>query len=274
MKHADIISQLTNRQKADLLTGRDFWTTARIEAPEIPSAFLSDGPHGTRKQAAASDHIGLNASLPATCFPTAASMANSWNEKLGQQMGAALGEEAAAQKIHVLLGPGVNMKRNPLCGRNFEYFSEDPYLAGKMAASYIRGIQSNGVSACVKHFALNDQELRRMVIDSVADERTMRELYLTAFEMAVKEGGTWSLMSSYNKVNGTYANENRHLLQDILRKEWGYEGIVVTDWGGCNDRVQGVLAGNELEMPACRYGADDVFQALEEGTLPAKAFHD
>ena len=271
MKHADIISQLTNRQKADLLTGRDFWTTRGMENPHIPPAFLSDGPHGIRKQAAASDHIGLNASLPATCFPTAASMANSWNEKLGQQLGAALGEEAAAQHIHVLLGPGVNIKRNPLCGRNFEYFSEDPYLTGKMAASYIRGIQSNGISACVKHFALNDQELRRMVINSAADERTMREIYLTAFEMAVKEGGTWSLMSSYNKVNGTYANENLHLLRDILRKEWGYEGIVVTDWGGCNDRVQGVLAGNELEMPACRYGADDVFLALEAGTLPAEA---
>jgi len=271
MKHSDIISQLTKRQKADLLTGRDFWTTVGMEIPRIPSAFLSDGPHGIRKQAAASDHIGLNASIPATCFPTAAAMANSWNEELEQQMAAALGEEAAAQKVNVLLGPGVNIKRNPLCGRNFEYFSEDPYLAGKMAASYIKGIQSNGISACVKHFALNNQEYRRMVSDSVVDERTLRELYLTAFELAVKEGRIWSLMSSYNKVNGIYANENMHLMQDILRKEWGYEGIVVTDWGGGNDRVQGVLAGNELEMPACRYGADDVFQALEAGTLSGEA---
>ena len=187
MKHADLISQLSNQQKAELLTGKDFWSTAELKNPRIPSAYLSDGPHGIRKQAAASDHLGLNASIPATCFPTAASMANSWNEELGQQMGTALGEEAAAQKVNVLLGPGTNIKRNPLCGRNFEYFSEDPYLAGKMAASYIRGIQSKGVSACIKHFALNNQEQRRMVIDSIVDERTMRELYLTAFELAVKE---------------------------------------------------------------------------------------
>ena len=267
MKHADLISQLSNQQKAELLTGKDFWSTVELKNPRIPSAYLSDGPHGIRKQAAASDHLGLNASIPATCFPTAASMANSWNEELGQQMGTALGEEAAAQKVNVLLGPGTNIKRNPLCGRNFEYFSEDPYLAGKMAASYIRGIQSKGISACIKHFALNNQEQRRMVIDSIVDERTMRELYLTAFELAVKEGKTQTLMSSYNKVNGAYANENMHLMQDILRKDWGYEGVVVTDWGGCNDRVQGVLAGNELEMPACQYGAADVLKALEAGTL-------
>ncbi|MCF0228242.1 MAG: glycoside hydrolase family 3 C-terminal domain-containing protein [Parasporobacterium sp.] len=267
MKHADIISKLSRRQKANLLTGKDFWSTLPIENAGIPSAYLADGPHGIRKQAAASDHLGLNASIPATCFPTAAGMANSWNPQLGEEMGRALGEEAAAQNVNVLLGPGTNIKRNPLCGRNFEYFSEDPYLAGKMAASYIKGIQSNGISACIKHFALNSQENRRMVIDSVADERTIREICLTAFEIAVKEGHTRTLMSSYNKVNGEYANENPHLMQDILRGEWGYDGVVVTDWGGCNDRVKGLECGNELEMPACVYGADDIYKAMEEGTL-------
>ena len=229
MKHKDIISQLTNREKADLLTGKDFWSTLNIDRLGIPSATLCDGPHGVRRQEADSDHLGLNDSIPATCFPTASAMANSWNEALGQEMGTALGEEARAQEVNVLLGPGINMKRNPLCGRNFEYFSEDPYLAGKMAASYIRGIQSNGISACVKHFACNNQEFRRMIVDSVVDERTLREIYLTAFEIAVKEGHAKSLMSSYNKVNGTYANENQHLLMDILRKEWGFDGVVVTD---------------------------------------------
>jgi len=197
-------------------------------------------------------------------------MANSWNEELGEQLGEALGEEAAAQKVNVLLGPGTCMKRNPRCGRNFEYFSEDPYLAGKMSAAYIRGIQANGTSACVKHFAGNNQEERRMVSDSVMDERTLREIYLTAFEIAVKEGKTKSIMSSYNKVNGEYANENVHLLRDILRGEWGFDGVIVSDWAGCNDRVAGVIAGNELEMPACKYGIDDVVKAVEDGSLDIK----
>jgi len=267
LKHGDIIEKLTNRQKADLLTGKDFWSTLGIEEVNLPSAYLSDGPHGIRKQAAKSDHLGLNASIPATCFPTAATMANSWNEALGEEMGKALGEEAASQGVNALLGPGMNIKRNPRCGRNFEYFSEDPYLAGKMAAAYVRGIQSNGVAACVKHFAANNQEERRMVIDSVVDERTLREIYLTGFEIAVKEGGAQMVMSAYNKLNGAFANENEHLLVDILRKSWGFEGMVVTDWAGCNDRVEGLKCGNELEMPACRYGADDVFEAIESGTL-------
>lgn len=267
MKHADIIGKLTHRQKADLLTGRDFWSTLEIEELGLPSAFLADGPNGIRKQAAGSDHLGLNASIPATCFPTASGMANSWNTELGEKVGELLGEEAAAMDVNVLLGPGMNIKRNPLCGRNFEYFSEDPFLAGKMAAAYIRGIQKNGISACVKHFAANNQELRRMVSDSVVDERTLREIYLSGFEIAVKEGNPGSIMSSYNKLNGTFTNENEHLLKEILREEWGFKGVIVTDWAGCNDRIKGLIAGNELEMPACRYGADDVFEALENGSL-------
>ena len=204
------ISKLTLEEKAALLQGFTTWTTMAIEHADIPEIFLSDGPHGLRKQAGAADHLGLNASIPATCFPTAATMANTWNTELGEKLGAALGEEAAANDVHVLLGPGLNIKRSPLCGRNFEYFSEDPYLAGKMAAAYIKGIQSKGVAACPKHFAVNSQELRRMAMDSVLDERTFREIYLTAFEIAVKEGKAKSIMSSYNMINGVYANENSH----------------------------------------------------------------
>ena len=263
----EIIKNLTLREKAELLTGKDFWQTLDIERLGIPSIFLSDGPHGLRRQAAKADHLGLNPSIPATCFPTAAAMANSWNEELGEKMGKALGEEAASLEVNVLLGPGTCMKRNPRCGRNFEYFSEDPYLAGKMSAAYIRGIQANGTSACVKHFAANNQEERRMVTDSVMDERTLREIYLTAFEIAVKEGKTKSIMTSYNMVNGTFADENKHLIRDILRGEWGYDGAVISDWAGTNDKVNSTVAGSNLEMPACRYGADDIVKAVENGGL-------
>lgn len=267
MKYQDLISKLTLEEKVALTSGKDFWTTVGVDRDgvKIPAAFLSDGPHGIRKQAAAADHLGLNASIPATCFPTAATMANSWNDELGEEMGKMLGEEAVDEKVNVLLGPGINIKRNPRCGRNFEYFSEDPLLAGKMAAAYIRGIQSNGVSACVKHFALNNQEERRMVVDTITDERTMREIYLTGFEIAVEEGKPLSIMSSYNMVNGTHTNENLHLMLDILRGEWGYKNVVVTDWAGCNDRVQGLIAGNELEMPSCLYSNDDLYKAITKG---------
>lgn len=261
---------LTLRRKAELLTGKGFWQTRDIDEAGIPSIFLSDGPHGLRKQAAKADHLGFNASIPATCFPTAAAMADSWDEQLGEEMGEALGEEAVAQGVNVLLGPGVCIKRNPRCGRNFEYFSEDPYLAGKMAAAYVRGIQKNGVSACVKHFACNSQEERRMVTDSVVDERTLREIYLTAFEIAVKEGGTYAIMSSYNKVNGTFADENSHLLRGILRGEWGFDGTVISDWAGCNNKVASTVAGGDLEMPCCKYGADDIVKAVENGKLDVK----
>ena len=267
MKYRELISKLTLEEKVSLTSGKDFWQTVGInrDGVDIPSAFMSDGPHGIRKQAAAADHLGLNASIPATCFPTAATMANSWNDELGEEMGEMLGEEAVDERVNVLLGPGINIKRNPRCGRNFEYFSEDPLLAGKMAAAYIRGIQKNGVSACVKHFALNNQEERRMVVNSVTDERTMREIYLTGFEIAVKEGKPRTLMSSYNLVNGTHVNENIHLMRDILRDEWGYDKVVVTDWAGSNDRVQGLIAGNEIEMPSCQYSNDDLYKALTVG---------
>lgn len=273
-KHQDLIDQLTLKEKASLISGKDFWQTVNIDRVGIPSAFLSDGPHGVRRQAAAADHLGLNASIPATSYPTAATMANSWDPELGEELGKRLGQEAAVQKVNVLLGPGLNMKRSPLCGRNFEYFSEDPYLAGKMAAGYVRGIQSNGISACVKHFACNNQEENRMTLDSVVDERTFREIYLTAFEIAVKEGKTKSIMSSYNLINGTYANENEHLLVDILKNEWGYKGLVVTDWGGNNDGVASLKCGNQLEMPGTPDRPEEVLKAIENGELEESVLDD
>ena len=273
-KHQDIIDKLTLKEKASLISGKDFWQTVNIDRVGIPSAFLSDGPHGVRRQAAAADHLGLNASIPATCYPTAATMANSWDPELGEGLGQRLGQEAAVQKVNVLLGPGTNMKRNPLCGRNFEYFSEDPYLAGKMAAGYVRGIQSNGISACLKHFACNDQEENRMTLDSVLDERTFREIYLTAFEIAVKEGKSKSIMSAYNLINGVYANENEHLLVDILRKEWGFDGLVVTDWGGNNDGVLSLKCGNQLEMPGTPDRPEEVIKAIEAGELDESVLDD
>ncbi|WP_419048163.1 glycoside hydrolase family 3 C-terminal domain-containing protein [Gemmiger sp.] len=260
MKHTDIITKLNLEQKCALLSGDTVFTTRGYKNAGVPSITLSDGPNGVRKQAGAADHLGLNPSVPATCFPTAATVACSWDPALGEEIGRAMGEEAAAQEVAVLLGPGLNTKRSPLCGRNFEYFSEDPYLSGKMAAAYVRGIQSEGISACPKHFAVNSQELRRMASDSVVDERTLRELYLTGFEIVVKEAHPKALMSSYNLINGTYANENAHLLQDILRGEWGFDGAVVTDWGGSNDHALGVKNGSTLEMPAP--GGDAVRELL------------
>ena len=250
MKIENTVKSLSLEQKAALLQGWTTWTTLGLKDKGIPPMFMSDGPVGLRKQAGAGDHLGLGESVPATCFPTASAMANSWNLELCEELGRTLGREAAANCVHVCLGPGLNIKRSPLCGRNFEYFSEDPYLAGKIAAAYIRGIQSNGVAACPKHFAVNSQELRRMSMNSVVDERTMREIYLTGFEIAVKEGNAKAIMSSYNMVNGKYANENAHLLTDILRGEWDFDGYVVTDWGGDNNHTDGVIAGNNLVMPA------------------------
>ena len=268
MKYEEIVLKMTLEEKASLLSGKDFWQTVNIDRLGIPSITLSDGPHGIRRQAGSADHLGLNASLPATCYPTAATMANSWDLELGEAVGRHLGVEAASQGVHVLLGPGLNIKRSPLCGRNFEYFSEDPYLAGKMAAAYIRGIQHSGVAACPKHFAANSQELRRMSTDSVMDERTLREIYLTGFEIAVKEGQPKALMSAYNKVNGTYANENEHLLKEILTEEWGFDGIVVSDWGGSNDHVKGTIAGSHLEMPATGLdGVKQITEAVKDGRL-------
>ncbi len=268
MKHKEIIDKMKLEEKAAFLSGKGEWQTWDFPRLGISSMFCSDGPHGIRKQAGTGDHLGLNPSLPATCFPTAATVANSWDPDLGEEIGKALGEEAGVQGVDVVLGPGLNIKRSPLCGRNFEYFSEDPCLAGKMAAGYIRGIQSQGVYACPKHFAVNSQELRRMAMNSVLDERTLREIYLTAFEIAVKEGSAKAIMTSYNQVNGTYANENTHLLRDILRKEWGYDGIVITDWGGSNDHIKGVEAGSDLEMPTPGLdSARQIVSAVKKGKM-------
>lgn len=269
MKHQELISKMSLEEKCYLMSGKDFWQTRSVERIGIPNMSLSDGPHGLRKQEGASDQLGLNASIPAACYPTAATVANSWDIELGEEIGKHLGNEAAVQGVGVLLGPGLNIKRSPLCGRNFEYFSEDPYLAGKMAASYIRGIQENGISACPKHFAANSQELRRMASDSVIDERTLREIYLTGFEIAVKEAHPKSIMTSYNRINGVYANENEHLLQEILRDEWGFDGFAVSDWGASNDHVEGVRAGSHLEMPTTGGDSDEeLIRAVKEGKLP------
>ncbi|MBR1628966.1 MAG: glycoside hydrolase family 3 C-terminal domain-containing protein [Lachnospiraceae bacterium] len=269
MKHKELIKNMTLEEKAAILGGHGEWDTWEIKRLHIPAMILSDGPHGVRRQAGAGDHLGLNASLPATCFPTAATMANSWNPKLGEEVGEALGEEALAEDVNILLGPGMNIKRSPLCGRNFEYFSEDPYLAGKMASGYVRGLHKKGVYACIKHFAVNSQEERRMAMNAVVDERTLREIYLTGFEIAVKEGGAKCIMSSYNELNGEYTNESRHLLTDILRKDWGFDGMVVTDWGGSNDHTDGVIAGSNLEMPNPGLAsARELIESVKSGRLP------
>ena len=268
MKYAGLISKMTMEEKASLTSGADFWNTKAVQRLGIPQMMLADGPHGLRKQIGKNDHLGLNAAYPATCFPTAAAAANSWDEELIEQMGVRLGAEARAQEVSVVLGPGVNIKRSPLCGRNFEYYSEDPLLAGRCAAALIRGVQSTGVAACVKHFAANSQETLRMTNDSVMDERTLREIYLPAFEIAVKQGGVKCLMTSYNRLNGQYTNENTHLLQDILTHDWGYDGLIVTDWGGDNDRVRGLIAGNALEMPGTGGETDrQIVDAVRRGEL-------
>lgn len=273
--YKDTIHNMTIEEKLSLLSGRDIWSTKPVKRLNIPAIHLSDGPHGVRKQTGAADHLGLNASRPATCFPTASTIANSWDEKLAEEIGEMLGEEAASQNVQVILGPGLNMKRSPLCGRNFEYFSEDPCLAGKMAAAYIRGIQKNGIAACPKHFAVNSQETMRMENNSIVDERTLRELYLTGFEIAVKEGKPKAIMTSYNRVNGVYANENTHLLQDILREEWGFQGAVITDWGGSNDHTKGVKAGSTLEMPGTAGDSDrQLQQALKENRIQEEVIDD
>ena len=272
MKHPEILKKLTLEQKTALLSGRDVWSTCAFPQAGVPSMVMSDGPHGLRRQLGRGDHLGQRPSQPATCFPTAACLAGSWDPALLEEVGRTLGEEAAAQGVHMLLGPGLNLKRSPLGGRNFEYFSEDPYLSGKLAAAMVRGIQAKGVAACVKHFAANSQELLRMTCDSVVDERTLRELYLTGFEIAVKEGKPLGVMSSYNRVNGLYANENPHLLTEILREEWGFTGIVVTDWGACSSQVDGLLAGSNLEMPGTQGDSDrEVLSALDRGELTEAA---
>jgi beta-glucosidase len=262
-----LVAKMTLEEKAALCSGRDFWSTKPNEKAGIPSVFMTDGPHGLRK-AVGTDFTN---SVPATCFPTAAGLASSWNPALLTRMGVALGEECQANNVQFILGPGVNMKRSPLGGRNFEYFSEDPVLAGKMAAALIRGVQSQGVGTSLKHFAANNQEFERLTNNSQVDERTLHELYLPAFEIAVKEAQPWTVMCSYNKVNGTYASEHALLLDTILRQQWGFKGFVVSDWGAVNDRVAGVKAGLNLEMPG-NGGVDDakVIAAVNSGALPVQ----
>ena len=271
MKHGDLVSRMTLEEKCALLAGKDVWHTREIPRLNIPAITLSDGPSGLRKQAGEGDHLGLNASTKATCIPSAATLACSWDDTVSEAMGAVVGRDAANQGVDVLLAPGLNTKRSSLCGRSFEYYSEDPYLSGKLAAGFIRGAQKQGVSACAKHYAANAQELLRMHSDSVMDERTLREMYLTNFEIAIKEGKPGFVMTAYNRVNGVYANESRHLLGDILRGEWGFDGAVVTDWGGSNSIVEGVREGMNLEMPAA--GDDSPCQlvkAVKDGTIDEK----
>ena len=260
----ELVSRMTLEEKALLLTGDGWWATHRIDRLGIPSISLTDGPHGVRKGQGA----GLVTSVPATCFPTASALSCSWDLDLLRRVGVALGEESHAIDVQILLGPGINMKRSPLGGRNFEYFSEDPVLAGKLAAAYVEGVQSQGVGTSLKHYAVNNQEYERMATSSNLDERTLNEIYLPAFEIAVKEGRPWTVMSAYNLVNGIYASEHRELLRDILRDRWGFTGFVMSDWGGINERVAGIEGGTNLEMPGSGdYNSKKIMAAVRDGRL-------
>ena len=274
MKIEDIrklIAQMTLEEKAGLCSGEDFWHTKAVERLSVPATMVSDGPHGLRKQDLEGDHLGINDSIKAVCFPAASATAASFDTELLEKMGAALGESCQHEGLSVLLGPAMNIKRSPLCGRNFEYFSEDPYLTGKLATALTKGIQSKNVGVSIKHFALNSQEHRRMSSSSECDERTMREIYFPAFEMVVKEAKPWTVMCSYNRINGVYASENPWLLTDVLRKEWGFDGYVMSDWGAVSNRVEGVKAGLDLEMPASG-GINDrkIVEAVKAGKLDEK----
>ncbi|OMF98559.1 glycoside hydrolase family 3 C-terminal domain-containing protein [Paenibacillus sp. FSL R7-0337] len=263
-----LISQMTLEEKAGLCSGLDFWNTKSIERLGIPSVMVTDGPHGLRKQQGDADHLGLNNSVPATCFPSAAGLASSWDRDLIFRVGEALGTECQVENVAVLLGPGNNIKRSPLNGRNFEYFSEDPFLASEMAANHVKGVQSQGVGTSLKHYAANNQEHRRMSIDAVIDERTLREIYLASFEGTVKQSQPWSVMCSYNQVNGEYASESYELLTKVLREDWGFEGFVVSDWGAVNERVKALAAGLELEMPSSAgIGDAKIVAAVKSGEL-------
>ncbi|WP_059052091.1 glycoside hydrolase family 3 C-terminal domain-containing protein [Paenibacillus senegalimassiliensis] len=264
----EIVGQLTLEEKASLCSGQDFWRLKTVERLGVPSIMVADGPHGLRKEVENADYLIAGQSIPATCFPSAAGLACSWDRSLIREMGSALGAECQAAGVSVLLGPGANIKRSPLCGRNFEYFSEDPYLSSEMAGSHIQGVQSQGVGTSLKHFALNNQEYRKMTVDAIVDERTLREIYLASFEGAVKEGQPWTVMTAYNRVNGEYCAENKTLLTDILRDEWGFEGVVVSDWGAINERVPGLRAGLDLEMPfSLGEGDARIVQAVQNGEL-------
>ena len=267
----ELLNQMTIEEKASLCSGADFWHTEAIERLGLPAAMLSDGPHGLRKQDKTADHLGTGESIKAVCFPTASAMACSFDRELIYNVGSALGEECQAENVNVLLGPGINMKRSPLCGRNFEYYSEDPCLAGELGAAFVNGVQSQGAGTSLKHFAANSQEWRRMSISSEVDERTLREIYLAAFEKTVKKAQPWTIMCSYNKINGTYSCENDWLLNKVLRDEWGFEGLVMTDWGAMNNRIEALKAGLDLEMPSSHGETDKLITAaVKDGSLPAE----
>ena len=270
-----ILRQMTLEDKIALCSGKSFWETKNFEKYGIPSLFMCDGPHGLRKQENAADMLGVNNSQPATCFPAEVTTACSWDPALLERIGAAIGEEARDQGVGLVLGPGANLKRDPLCGRNFEYFSEDPYLAGRLAAGFLRGAEAQGVGTSLKHFTANSQEKSRFTSDSVMDERTLRELYLTAFEIAVKEGRPSTVMCAYPKLNGVHCSDNKALLTDILRTEWGFDGMVVTDWGAMNDRIEGFRAGCDLNMPGgSDYMEKEALAAVREGALPERCVDD
>lgn len=266
-----IVAEMTLEEKAGLCSGADFWHTKAVERLGVEPITMSDGPHGLRRQEEAGDHLGMGGSVPAVCFPAGCATAASFDEALVYELGQELGKECRAEGVNVLLGPAVNIKRSPLCGRNFEYYSEDPYLASRMAAAYIKGVQSRGVGTSLKHFLANNQEHRRMSGSSEMDERTLREIYLAAFEEAVKEGRPWTVMCSYNRINGTYAAQNRKFLTDVLRNEWGFDGFVVSDWGAVNDRPADLEAGLDLEMPSS-FGHNDarIVEAVKAGRLSEK----
>jgi beta-glucosidase len=269
---AATIADLTLEEKASLTSGGSFWMTKAVERVGIPAIMLTDGPHGLRKQAGASDHLGLAESVPATCFPPAVGLGSSWDVELAERVGAALGTESAIENVGVLLGPGINIKRSPLCGRNFEYFSEDPIVSGLLGAALVRGIQSQGVGASLKHFAANNQEDDRMRSSSDVDERPLREIYLRGFQRVVQDAQPWTVMCAYNRINGVYASEDPWLLTSVLRDEWGFEGLVVSDWGAVNERVLGVAAGMDLEMPSSGGVTDaQLVAAVTEGTLDEAA---
>ena len=263
-----IIREMTLEEKAGMCSGKDFWHLKGVERLGIPEVMVSDGPHGLRKQAEEADHLGLNESIKAVCFPTACATACSFDRDLLEEMGERIGDECQAEDLSVILGPAVNIKRSPLCGRNFEYFSEDPYLASQMAAAHIKGVQSKNVGTSIKHFAANNQEHRRMSCSSEIDERTLREIYLAAFETAIKEAKPDTVMCSYNRINGEFASENHWLLTEVLRDQWGFEGYVMSDWGAVNDRVKGLKAGLELEMPGSGGNTDkEIVEAVKNGEL-------
>lgn len=271
----NVLKQMTLEDKIALCSGKNFWETKSFEKYGIDAMFMCDGPHGLRKQENLADMLGVNDSRPATCFPAEVTTAGSWDPELVLEIGAAIGEEACEQRVGLVLGPCANLKRNPLCGRNFEYFSEDPYLSGKLAAGFIRGMEAQGIGTSLKHFAANSQEYCRFTSDSVMDERTLRETYLTAFEIAVKEGKPSTVMCAYPKLNGVHCSDNKTLLTDILRSEWGFDGMVVTDWGAMNDRIEGFRAGCDLNMPGgSEYMEKEVAQAVKDGTLPESCVDD